>query len=84
MHVERELQDLRERLAQVEQWKARHDEIEEELGRVWVEGGGEVAPPAYVEKEGEKEEKKNAGDEGKGVEGEEDEGEKVEVEVGEA
>lgn len=52
MHVERELQELRERLSQVERWKARHEEIERELARVWVEGGEEMAPPPYMEKEG--------------------------------
>ncbi|KXX82881.1 Peroxisomal long-chain fatty acid import protein 2 [Madurella mycetomatis] len=51
MHVERELQELRERLSQVERWKARREEIEKELARVWVEGGEEMAPPAYIEKE---------------------------------
>jgi ATP-binding cassette subfamily D (ALD) long-chain fatty acid import protein len=51
MHVERELQELRERLSQVEKWKARHEEIEKELSKVWVEGGDEIAPPPYVEKE---------------------------------
>lgn len=55
MHVERELQELRERLAKVEEWKKRRDEIERELAQVWVEGGEEaLAPPAYTEKEGEK------------------------------
>lgn len=55
MHVERELQDLRERLAKVEEWKKRRDEIDLELAQVWVEGGeGEegsspLAPPAYAE-----------------------------------
>lgn len=39
MNVERELQELREQLAQVQEWKARHDEIEEELAKVWVDGG---------------------------------------------
>lgn len=53
MHVERELAELRERLAQVEKWKARREEIEQELNKVWVEGGENLAPPAYVEKEGE-------------------------------
>ncbi len=57
MHVERELQELRERLSQVEKWKARREEIEQELAKVWVEGGDDLSPPAYVEKE-----------EGKGVE----------------
>lgn len=51
MHVERELQELRERLAQVEKWKARKEEIEKELAKVWVEGGEEMSPPAYVEAE---------------------------------
>lgn len=50
MLVERELQELRERLAQVEGWKKRRDDIERELAKVWVEGGGELAgPPAYEE-----------------------------------
>ncbi|KAI0021088.1 ABC transporter transmembrane region 2-domain-containing protein [Xylariomycetidae sp. FL0641] len=53
MHVERELQDLRERLAQVEQWKTRREEIEKELAQVWVEKEEEpLSPPAYVESEG--------------------------------
>lgn len=48
MHVERELQDLRERLEKVEEWKARRDQIEKELAQVWVEGGESLeAPPAY-------------------------------------
>lgn len=53
MHVERELQDLRERLAKVEEWKKRRDEIDKELAQVWVEGcegeGGSLPPPAYAE-----------------------------------
>ncbi|KAK4100601.1 hypothetical protein N658DRAFT_535268 [Parathielavia hyrcaniae] len=57
MHARRELEELREKLAQVETWKARHAEIERELGKVWVEGGGgedseqeqePLPPPAYV------------------------------------
>jgi ATP-binding cassette subfamily D (ALD) long-chain fatty acid import protein len=51
MHVERELQDLRERLAQVEKWKSRREEIETELAKVWVEGGDDLEPPAYVGRE---------------------------------
>lgn len=51
MHVERELQELRERLAKVEEWKKRRDEIEAELAQVWVEGGDDaLPPPAYAEK----------------------------------
>lgn len=57
MHVERELQDLRERLAKVEEWKARRDQVEKELAQVWVEGGGSldeaVPPPPYDRPEGE-------------------------------
>ncbi len=40
---------MRERLAKVEEWKARRSEIEEELERVWVEGGDELSPPPYAE-----------------------------------
>ena len=56
--VERELESLRERLAEVEGWRKRREEIEEELGKVWVatdesaEGGEVLPPPEYVEKEG--------------------------------
>jgi ATP-binding cassette subfamily D (ALD) long-chain fatty acid import protein len=45
---------LRERLAQVEEWKKRKQEIDEELARVWLEGGDELAPPAYAEAEEER------------------------------
>lgn len=48
--VEKELGDLRERLAKVEEWKRRREEIDQELNKVWVEGGVELAPPAYAEK----------------------------------
>jgi ATP-binding cassette subfamily D (ALD) long-chain fatty acid import protein len=51
--VEKELAELRERLAKVEEWKQRKMEIEEELNRVWVEGKKEdLAPPPYLESEG--------------------------------
>lgn len=49
MHVEKEIHDLRERLAQVEDWKKRREEIEQELGKVWVDAGDELEPPAYSE-----------------------------------
>ncbi|GJD02799.1 ABC transporter transmembrane region 2 [Colletotrichum higginsianum] len=51
MQVEKELQDLRERLEQVETWKARRQEIEEELSRVWVAGGDDLDPPSYAASE---------------------------------
>ncbi|KAH6643085.1 ABC transporter transmembrane region 2-domain-containing protein [Boeremia exigua] len=47
--VEKELAELRERLSKVEEWKARRSAIEEELERVWVEGGDELNPPPYAE-----------------------------------
>ncbi|KAI9806475.1 MAG: hypothetical protein M1833_003662 [Piccolia ochrophora] len=47
--VERELVELRERLSKVEEWTARREEIERELGKVWVAGGEELGPPTYVE-----------------------------------
>ncbi|CAK7209601.1 ATP-binding cassette long-chain fatty acid transporter pxa1 [Sporothrix bragantina] len=56
-NVERELHELRERLAQVETWRTRRAEIEKELAQVWVEGAeAPLPPPPYVEKE-EKDEK---------------------------
>lgn len=48
LHVERELQELRERLAQVEDWKRRRDEIDRELAQVWIEGAEPLAPPPYA------------------------------------
>ena len=49
MGVERELQELRARLAKVEDWKRRKQEIEEELGQVWVKGAdAELPPPPYI------------------------------------
>lgn len=49
--VEKELAELRERLERVEEWKRRRNEIEKELGQVWVVGGEELAPPPYQERE---------------------------------
>lgn len=67
MNVERELQDLRERLGMVEEWKERKEEIERELRRVWVKGEGdedgegeELAPPAYIGAEDEDKERQGA------------------------
>jgi ATP-binding cassette subfamily D (ALD) long-chain fatty acid import protein len=54
MAVERELQELRDKLAQVEAWKKRHQDIERELAKVWVAGSGEeetLAAPEYAETE---------------------------------
>jgi len=51
MGVERELQELRHRLSQVEKWKRRREEIELELGKVWTEDGTELAPPPYMKGE---------------------------------
>lgn len=52
--VERELESLRERLAQVEGWRKRRDEINAELEKVWVsgqtEGESELPSPEYLEK----------------------------------
>jgi len=45
LNVERELQELRKSLAQVQEWKRRHEEIERELAKVWVDGGN-VLPPS--------------------------------------
>ena len=34
--VEKELQELRERLSHVDEWKRRRQEIDEELSKIWV------------------------------------------------
>jgi ATP-binding cassette subfamily D (ALD) long-chain fatty acid import protein len=46
MGVEKELQELRKRLDNVEAWKRRRQEIDEELRKVFVEDG-ELEPPPY-------------------------------------
>ncbi|EKJ79061.1 hypothetical protein HYE68_006776 [Fusarium pseudograminearum] len=50
MQVEKELQELRERLTQVDEWKKRRDEIETELSAVWTEQGEVLEAPTYAEK----------------------------------
>ena len=51
--VEKELQELRDHLAKVEEWKQRRQEIEDELNKVLVEGGEELPAPAYEKQEDE-------------------------------
>ncbi|KAL8634425.1 MAG: hypothetical protein Q9228_007980, partial [Teloschistes exilis] len=46
--VEREVQALREKLEKVEGWRKRKEEIEKELGKVWVDGEGELQAPDYI------------------------------------
>jgi len=57
MGVERELQELNQRLAQVDNWKKRIEEIDQELGRVWVKHAQsepeELPPPPYIGDESE-------------------------------
>jgi ATP-binding cassette subfamily D (ALD) long-chain fatty acid import protein len=49
LQVEREVQELRERLAQVDEWKKRREEIDEELAAVWTDKGGALDAPVYAE-----------------------------------
>ncbi|KAJ3569340.1 hypothetical protein NPX13_g6116 [Xylaria arbuscula] len=50
MQVERELQELRERLSQVGEWRQRREEIERELAEVWTEkNDAPLDPPSYIE-----------------------------------
>ncbi|GFP59993.1 peroxisomal long-chain fatty acid import protein 2 [Trichoderma asperellum] len=48
MQVEKEVQDLRERLAQVDELKKRREEIEKELNAVWTEKGDLLDAPSYI------------------------------------
>ena len=49
--MEKELQELRERLSQVDEWKQRRKEVEEELGKVWTVNAAEepLEAPVYSE-----------------------------------
>ncbi|OJJ47797.1 hypothetical protein ASPZODRAFT_131371 [Penicilliopsis zonata CBS 506.65] len=51
LSVEKELQELRKRLDNVEEWKRRRAEIDLELRTVWTEGGEELPPPPYAEED---------------------------------
>ena len=86
MHARRELELLREKLAQVDDWKARHAEIEAELGEVWVEGAERpVGAPAYVSEPEEEEraetEAEETHDEADYQEAQEEIGEETETET---
>ncbi|KAL7796866.1 ABC transporter transmembrane region 2 domain-containing protein [Trichoderma ceciliae] len=48
MQVEKEVQDLRERLSQVDELKKRREEIEKELAAVWTEKGDLLDAPSYI------------------------------------
>lgn len=45
MGVEREVQELKEKLSQVKHWKARRDAIDDELAKVWTEAGTALDVP---------------------------------------
>ncbi|GAB7344300.1 hypothetical protein MBLNU457_2170t1 [Dothideomycetes sp. NU457] len=45
--VEKELQELRARLSEIDNLKKRRAEIDDELAKVWIEGGKELEKPAY-------------------------------------
>lgn len=46
-----EIQELREKLAQVDEWKQRKQQIEVELSKVWIEGKQELEAPQYQQEE---------------------------------
>ena len=48
--VEKELQELRKRLDNVDEWRRRREEIDNELRQVWTQKG-ELTPPPYEEVE---------------------------------
>lgn len=49
MQVEKEIQEIKERLAQVDEWTKRRDDIENELAAVWTEQGESLDAPSYVD-----------------------------------
>jgi ATP-binding cassette subfamily D (ALD) long-chain fatty acid import protein len=49
MGVEKELLELKEKLTKVQEWEQREAEIEEQLGKVWVEGADVLDPPSYLD-----------------------------------
>ncbi|KKA26227.1 hypothetical protein TD95_000031 [Thielaviopsis punctulata] len=51
MQVEKEIQDLTQKLAQVHEWKQRREEIESELADVWTDRGEFLDAPEYLESE---------------------------------
>lgn len=51
MQVEKEVQEIRERLAKVEEWKQRRQEIEDELAAVWTEQGESLEAPSFIDAE---------------------------------
>lgn len=53
MGVEKELQELRERMEMEGAWEERRKKIDEELEEVWVEGGERLADPAHIDGNGE-------------------------------
>ncbi|KAG4034665.1 hypothetical protein MFRU_002g00220 [Monilinia fructicola] len=53
MGVEKELQELRERMEMEGAWEERRKKIDEELEEVWVEGGERLAEPAHIDGNGE-------------------------------
>jgi ATP-binding cassette subfamily D (ALD) long-chain fatty acid import protein len=56
MGVERELQELKDKLTKVQEWEKRRAEIEEQLGKVWVEGAEVLDAPSYADEAAAKEE----------------------------
>ncbi|KAL2888772.1 Peroxisomal long-chain fatty acid import protein2 [Ceratocystis lukuohia] len=51
MQVEKEIQELRKQLGQVEQWKERRAQLEAELADVWTDRGEFLDAPEYLERE---------------------------------
>ena len=74
------MQELHERLSQVEGWKKRREEIDRELAQVWVEGGEQLAPPPYGEEEVTKEQDEHV-DESEGKKHELHDGGRVNAEL---
>ncbi|KAL5615444.1 hypothetical protein BROUX41_005489 [Berkeleyomyces rouxiae] len=51
MQVEKEVQQLRQQLSQVEEWKRRRAQVETELADVWTDRGEFLDAPEYLQRE---------------------------------
>lgn len=49
LSTEKEIAELKARLEKVDEWKKKKAEIEQELSKVWIEGGSVLEAPGYLQ-----------------------------------